>query len=504
MENRKVHSVLLVDDEPEFHVDMRHAFTKHYVFEGAQNVKKMWQKLEELVGIDLLILDLKLEGTEENIGLNLIPEIREKYPKIPIVIATKENDPAAVIEAMEKGAKNFLYKGKFDPVSWDKKFLEAISSQQVRALQKENKKLKYEKEQLEERVEKEKYQFIGESDKIHEIKDMLEAVAQEPDLTVLITGETGVGKEVAARFMHKRGPRHNKPFVAVNLSAIPKTMLESALFGHKKGAFTDAKQDLVGYFQQANKGILMLDEIGDIDADIQIKLLRFLEEQLIRPLGTSKDIPLNVQIIAATNKDLHQEVKAGRFRNDLHHRLKTMVIEIPPLRERQDDIPLILEHYIQLQFPNSSPFDLLNTQVIDQLLEYDWPGNIRELKHTVEYMLLRRRIFKKEQVDWECLPNEIREYEKIQTDSLPQNGKPEPPTNLVFSNRKEEQIYQDLVKIDAALRQASGSKTQVANMLGYKGTDHLRSRIVTCFKNMPEVTKKFIHLKKYYSSIIVE
>lgn len=195
-----------------------------------------------------------------------------------------------------------------------------------------------------------------------------------------------MGKEVAARYLHKMGPRAKKPFVPVNLSAIPSGTFESALFGHKKGAFTGATDDHIGYFQQADKGVLMLDEIGDIDAEIQIKLLRFLDNPLIRPVGSENDIALDIQIVTATHKNLADEVAKGNFRKDLYHRLKTMVIEIPSLHSRKEDIPYILEHFFSAHIPNPKISGLIFPEVMEHLLEYHWPGNIRDLRNAVKYL----------------------------------------------------------------------------------------------------------------------
>lgn len=499
MEAKTNFHILIVDDEPVFHKTIRHAFQDSFEFEGAISEDRMWEKLKDSSPYDLLLLDLRLEGTAENVGLKLIPKIRKDYPEVPIIVATIENDPDAVIAAMDAGANSYLYKGKYDKKKWRSKFQEVINAQKSQKLAVENQKLKREVERLAEQEEDEKYKFVGKSPKILEIKTLLEGMAEEANVTVLLTGETGVGKEVAARYLHKKGPRAHKPFVAVNLAAIPETMLENELFGHEKGAFSDAKTAQKGYFHQADGGIIMLDEIGHISSKVQDKLMRFLEDQTIYPLGSGKSIELDVQLIAATNVDIEKEVKNGRFRADLYQRLKMMVIKLPPLRHRKEDIPLILEHYMRLQNPNMSVLELMLPEVLEHLLDFQWPGNVRELRHTVDYMLLRKRIFKKEKIDLDCLPEDVRKGTPL---TLPPEEVEPSAQQPEFKSKKEEDAYSDLVKIEAALRQTGANKGASASLLGFKGTDNMRSRIRTCAANYNGTMEQFPLIQKYYASIL--
>lgn len=509
MKNRDKNSVLLVDDETVFHRQMYKAFEGGYWFDSAVTAEQMWEKLKGSTVYDLLILDLRLDGGEKNVGFELIPLLVQRYPQIPIVVATKENDPDAVVQAMELGAKSFLYKGKFDIEKWDKKFQDAIGSAQAPRLIEEVAQLKEEKEA----VENEKYPFVGQSTKIIEVQELLRWAANEPNLTVLLTGETGVGKEVAARYLHRHGPRHDKPFVGVNLSAIPHDLLESNLFGHVKGSFTGALKDTKGYFEQAKGGVLLLDEIGDINHDIQVKLLRVLEDRTIQRVGDDKPMKIDVQIVAATHRNLAEEVAKGKFRLDLFQRIKTITIEIPALRERAEDIVPILEYFMRLQIPNAKAFEQMDADVADRLKEYSWPGNIRELKSSVEYMLLRKKMFNKNKIDWNCLPEDIRENRP--PFALSKMSKPELPemplsksehwtenSSQDSPDRKEKQAYADLMRIEEAFIQFEGNKTKVANYLRYKGTDHLRARIITCHKNFPHLFEQFLHIREQYASLI--
>lgn len=493
--------ILIVDDEPPWHGVVRHAFIEDYEFEGAETIDKMWTKLEKSGTFDLLLLDLKLDSTQKNIGLDLIAPIKEKYPQVPIIIATNENDPDVILEAMETGAKGYLIKSAYNKEKWTQKFQDAIQAQKAPQLERKNKVLEAQVEQLTQVQEDEKYRFIGQSSSVEKIKTQLEALAREHNITVLINGETGTGKEVAARYLHKMGTRAGKPFVGVNLSAIQKTLLESTLFGARKGGYTGAVSDVKGYFEQANGGILMLDEIGDIDADIQIKLLRFLETRQIRPIGSDKDLELDVQIITATHRNLPQLVADGIFREDLYHRLKMWVIELPPLRERREDILLIIEHYMKLQLGDVKPLEIMEPEVYDKLLTFSWPGNIRQLRYAVDQMLLSKRMFSKDIIDLDCLPDDIRNGTLI-VPATKSNVQEKNAHNQRFRSKKEESAHLDLVKIEGALRETRGNKTEAADILGYKGTDHLRARIRTCYQNYEEMFAQFPLICEHYSSVM--
>ncbi|MBX2929723.1 MAG: sigma-54-dependent Fis family transcriptional regulator [Saprospiraceae bacterium] len=496
MSQRNNYRILIVDDEPPWHNFIREAFKKNYAFDGAVSGEKMWEKLRSGEQYDLLLLDLRLDGTEEKTGLDLLPQLGAQHPGLPVIVATNSKDPDAVVTAMEAGAKGFLFKSQYEKTMWDKKFQDIIEANRAEKLSAENKKLRKEVERHEEREEDEKYRFIGNSPPVQEIKEFLRGLAEESRVTILLTGETGTGKEVAARYLHKMGPRHHKPFVAVNLSNLPVESIENELFGHVKGAYTDATTDQIGHFHRADGGVLLLDEIGHISAIVQDKLMRFLENRVISPLGSGKEIALDIQLVAATNLDLSQEVKKGTFRDDLYQRLKNVVVEIPPLRQRKEDIPLILEHYMRLQNPNAVPFELMTREVVQHLFDYDWPGNIRELRNAIDYMLLRMRIFKKPQIDMKCLPPDLLHGNAATQDS-PQaalNSSSQRPRS-----NKEEKAHLDLVKIESALRQTGGNKTAVAEILGIKGTDHLRARILTCYKNFPEMFPEFPEIRRQYN-----
>lgn len=503
----KNYHILIVDDDAEFHQQLRYAFRRQFLFSGAINEKQLFEKLNSAEQYDLLLLDLVLDGSEHKRGLDLVPRLVSNYPDTPIIVVTGDRSTNTVVQAMKMGVRNFLIKDDFDYDYWEKQFTDVIEGSR---LKEENKALR---EEVNRRraAEGEAFPFVGQSPQIQEIKRILQLVSEEPDVTVLLTGETGTGKEVAARYLHAHGARSSKPFQAVNLSAIQDTLLESTLFGHRKGAFTGASRDMEGYFSQANTGILMLDEIGDIDQSIQIKLLRFLETKLIRPVGADEDIQLDVQVVTATHRNLQEAVQQGRFRADLYQRLKAMVIELPPLRARREDIPLLLQHYFQTDELDA----VLSPTAYQALVSYDWVGNIRELKNAVSYMQLRARIQDKKRIDEFCLPAEIQGsnwYAGATQIGTPPGVSSHPVSDAsaghspIMAHREanidEEHALIDLDRIEKMLVQKNGVKKDVAEAVGLDNTDNLRYLIKKHFDKHPHLFIRFPMVSRSYRRIV--
>ena len=353
--------LLIVDDDEDDRDHLKTAFSREYDMFFAKDEESLQRILGKDYVIDLILLDLVLDKkTKEKIGLKLIHDIQQVRPNVPIIIVTSDTDARTARAALKAGANDFLIKDDYSRQEWKDVFEKAL---QWRKTVQEHKQFKAKVEQIAEKEEQE-YVFIGNSARILSIKQTLKVVAEEPNVTVLILGETGTGKEVAARFFHRQGIRRDKPFIAVNLSAIQESLLESTLFGSVKGAYTGSTRDVEGYFRQANGGILMLDEIGDINHDIQIKLLRFLENRVIRPVGSDKDVKLDVQIVAATHQHLATSVQKGIFRADLFQRLKAITVVLPPLRERREDILAILQHYLGPTLPYKRIIDQNATAIV--------------------------------------------------------------------------------------------------------------------------------------------
>jgi two-component system response regulator GlrR len=328
---------------------------------------------------DLSILDLQLPNTD---GISLMDELHSINPEMPVIILTAYGSIESAVEAMKKGAYNYLTK-PFDPRELLLQIKNALRSQ---GLLLEIKRLKG--------LLEERYDFkniVAKSEKMQKVLEKVSLVVKT-DSTVAVLGESGTGKELIARAIHFASERKDKPFVAVHSAAIPETLLESELFGHEKGAFTGAIRTSRGFFVQAHEGTIFLDEIGDMPLSIQAKILRVLQERQFYPLGTEKPVEVDVRVIIATNRNLEVEVKEGRFREDLFYRILVIPITIPPLRERKEDIPALVELFLK-EFSQQMKKEVkgIAPAAMQKLMLHDWPGNIRELRNAIEYAITMTR-----------------------------------------------------------------------------------------------------------------
>ena len=323
-------------------------------------------------GFDLVITDLKLPGQS---GLDLLSYVKGREPDLPVIMITAFGSIENAVEAMKRGAFNYLTK----PVNPDELLTVVREAAEKHALKRENRELKSELRQ--------KHAFgsiIGKSATMEEVFGTIRMVSKTQS-SILIAGESGTGKELAARAIHYESDRAEHPFVTIDCATIPSEIMESELFGHEKGAFTGAHERKIGLLERADGGTVFLDEIGELDPQLQKKLLRFLQEREILRVGGAARIKLNVRIVAATNKDLAQEVREKRFREDLYYRLNVVTIRMPPLRERRDDIPLLAQHFLEkLNRVEGKMIKGFEENVLDALASYEWPGNVRELENVCE------------------------------------------------------------------------------------------------------------------------
>ena len=358
---------LIVDDEKSIREILKIILSEFdFEIDEAGSFEEGKKKIEENY-YDLATFDLKLpDGT----GIDLLKFLKEKNPKAEAIMMTAFASSDTAVEAIKIGAYDYISK------PFDVNELRLL-------LRNVKKKLELEQKLAEEKEEK--FQdLIGKSPAIKIVKETIEKIAPY-DINVLITGESGTGKEVVAKTIHKLSKRKDKPFVAINCASLPADLLESELFGYKKGAFTGATSDKKGLIEEANGGTLFLDEIGEMPMSLQAKLLRFLEERKIRPLGSTKEIEVDVRIISATNRNLEEEIEKGNFREDLYYRLSTIIIKIPPLRERKEDIPLLAEHFLkEFQEKYGKRFEKISQDFLDFLMKYEFKGNIRELRNLLE------------------------------------------------------------------------------------------------------------------------
>ena len=322
---------------------------------------------------DLVLCDIKMPKMD---GVEVLEAARKMKPEIPFIMISGHGDLDTAVNTMRLGAFDYISK----PPDLNRLLTTVRNALDRKELVVENKILK-------KKVSK-NYEMIGESKEINAIKDIIEKVAPT-DARVLVTGSNGTGKELVAHWIHEKSPRSSAPFIEVNCAAIPSELIESELFGHVKGAFTSAVRDRAGKFEAANKGTIFLDEIGDMSLSAQAKVLRALQENKISRVGSDKDIKVDVRVIAATNKDLDKEIKENKFREDLYHRLAVILIKVPALNDRRDDIPLLISHFSSkiVEEQGIAPKEF-SKSAIKLLKGYDWTGNIRELRNVVERLII--------------------------------------------------------------------------------------------------------------------
>ncbi len=403
--------------------------------------------------VDLVLTDLRMPGMD---GVELLEHIKAFDPEIVVVVITAYGSIESAVDAMKKGAYHYLTK----PLDKEQLTLIVQRALRTKQLSDENRSLRQE---LQERYEF--HNIIGQSRKMQAVFRMIEKVAPS-ESTVIIYGESGTGKELVARALHCHSKRKDHQFLAVNCAAIPDTLLESEMFGYEKGAFTGANTQKKGLFEEAHNGTLFLDEIGDLNTVLQAKLLRVLQEGEFQRVGGTKTIKVNVRLLAATNKDLEEEVKEGRFRQDLYYRLNVVPIFLPPLRERKEDIPYLVEHFLnKYQKKHGKVIKRVTSEVMKHFLDYRWDGNVRELEAVIERSVI---LAEQDVIDVETLPEKLRSPHTSSAST----------TAISFTIPDEglslENVERSLIEL--ALAEAQGNLTHAAKSLGI-GRMTLRSKM---------------------------
>jgi DNA-binding NtrC family response regulator len=396
------------------------------------------QAVKLAVNADLVLTDLRLPGMN---GLDLLAAIRRQNSQTPVVVMTAFGTIETAVSAMKAGATDFLLK----PFSLDHLMTVVQKALEVRALRDENRQLR---EELGRRYEFDN--IVGRSTPMQEIFATITRVAPTR-ATVLLCGESGVGKDLIARAIHFHSPRRDRPLVKINCTSIPENLMESELFGFEKGAFTGAQTAKPGKFEQADTGTVFLDEIGDVPASIQVKLLRVLQEREFERLGSNVTRHIDVRVVAATNQDLREALEQGTFREDLYYRLNVVPMNIPPLRERKEDIPFLAQHFVSKLAPDTgNRVNSLTDAAIAKLIGYHWPGNVRELENIVERSLVM------------CSGSEL-DAPDIRLEMSPRGRAPS-NDRFLPDGMTLDQYEQDLIR--EALRRADGNKSQAARLLG--------------------------------------
>ncbi len=440
--------ILVVDDEPPTLELVSQALRQaSFEVDAASNGLEAVQKAQENL-YEIVITEMSIAGLD---GMGVLAHFHEHFPETIVIVLTSSGTVETAVDAMKSGAFDYLTK----PAKIDELLLVVKRALQLKSLKSENRLLN---SQLNER-----YRFaslIGKSRPMQALYRMIERVAGT-DSTVLITGESGTGKELIANAIHFTSHRREKPFVPINCGAIPEELLESELFGHEKGAFTGAHRERIGRFELANHGTIFLDEIGEMSARLQVKVLRFLQEKKFERVGGSRTIQVDTRILAATNRDLDSMVAEGTFREDLFYRLNVIPIRIPPLRDRMEDIILLARHFLHMHSQQKGiPPKRISSAAMDAMLRHNWPGNVRELENVIERMII---LAEGDVIQLEDLPQRMR---------LASGYRPFPPIGLDDEGIDLKGTLDELESslIMEALRKCGGVKNQAAKLLGLNRT----------------------------------
>jgi len=439
-------NILIADDEPSIlklhtHMVQELGYTPVLASDGEDAIKKMTSDIKAV------LLDIKMP---EKDGIEVLEIARKNFPELPIIMVSALHDLDMAVKAIKMGAFDYLTK----PLDFDRLSTVLRNALDLSTLKEEVTELQGKLRQSELFTD-----IVGESEKVNEVFELVNRVL-ETDINVMIIGESGTGKELVAKALHHGSQRREGPFVAVNCSAITTELAESLLFGHKKGSFTGATEDRVGYFEQAEKGTIFLDEIGDMSVDIQAKVLRILEEKMVRRVGEKEERTIDFRVISATNRDLSKAASENKFRQDLYFRLEEYPIYLPPLRDRKEDLPLLAQHFLQ-EFceSNNMPSKKLSKNAIQMMVKYSWPGNIRELKNVVRRTAIRVNTDLIDKIDFGRLEENSRVEEEM-SDAI--------PGNQTQSEEREFTSLDDIEKkaIEKAYFHSDRNASEAAKLLG--------------------------------------
>jgi DNA-binding NtrC family response regulator len=468
--------VILLDDNKDFAGALCRGLRPAFQIRTVENVADAKEAIDETSELVLADVVLDEENPKNRGGFQFLEWMIKSRPDVPVIVLTGHGEDELEVEALRLGAADYIEK-------------DGLSIKLLRA--KINALLNRRRERLQNRemrsrlAEYEPHTLIGESLPIQALRELIEQLAVS-EATVFITGESGVGKEVVARALHQASTRSHRDFITVNCAALSAGLLESELFGHEKGAFTSAHDRRIGMFEKAKDGTLLLDEVTEIETELQAKLLRALQEKHVQRVGSSDLIPVDVRIIATTNRSPEAAVSEGRLRQDLFYRLNVLRVEVPPLREHLDDVPLLTEHFLANQRRRvASLVQRLAPATLDRLKAYDWPGNVRELENIIERActLCREKTIPPELVaPWLESPN------STITATFPGND----------LNIERRTALAQLTAIATALEQTQGMKQEAQKHLGFTDRSTMRRRIYQLRNNFPEFWERFPIIRKYY------
>lgn len=480
-----IYNILVIDDDEQFVNSVQLALKQFNVI-PAYSTNEAKKKLSS--EIDLVLLDLVFDENNPDFteGLDFLPFIRQMCPDTQVVIMTNYPSKDKIVASIKSGAEDFFLKKELEWIEWEKRIENYCrNSRRIRELTAKTGQNNIFDES----------EIIGISDEINFVKRKLKDVAEHSeDISVFIQGETGTGKNLAVKYFRKYSIRKEKPFKEFSIVELSTTILESELFGHVKGAFTGADKDKTGLFEAANGGILFLDEIGDYDLSTQTKIMRFLENKTITPVGSTKSKRLNVQLLMATNKNIPAMIKEGKFREDFYQRINRVKIELPPLRERKRDIRILTEYFFNhFRIKEKTNLVTISGEVFEILNDYYWPGNVRELQSVIWEACGTARLYNEKTLQKKHLRKELLtgHREQINEDEA---------TNLVAKKTKINAEL-ELQEIDNALAKTYGQKSAAAQLLGLD-SDRMRYRIMKYYQAEPDRVKKYNQIMKYYDKFL--
>lgn len=466
-------TILIVDDDEDFRAALGRVLRSDYQVRHAGSLAEAMARLSPPP--DAVILDIRLAADDlaNRDGLLFLRRLHAELPHVPAVMVTALGDVEVAVESMREGAVDFLQK---------RSDIREMRARLKQAL--EHGRLTQRVEELERDLQRvEPWQMVGQGAAMRELRRMAEVLGRDGSVTVLIRGETGTGKELVARAVHAAGRRSSGPFVPVMINSLPLSIVEAELFGHEASAFTDARRQRIGYLERAHGGVLFLDEIGELGLDVQVKLLRLLETREFQRLGGSQPLHLDVQVVAATNADLEASVEAGSFRRDLYYRLRVAEIVVPPLRERPEDVPELVEHFLDLFRRQGKRAGGIAPAALARLQSLPWPGNVRQLKNALESALVHA---------------ELRGHARIELDDLAASGAPPggpvtaeaaagvPPGGIQRALARVELAY-----VDRALASTGGKKAEAWKLLGYHDRFAPYRRVRRILERFPELREEF-------------
>jgi len=495
--------LLIIDENHQYYTAFRDRYESAYVFEYAGHYERGLDLIKKgKYDAVLLSLEFRTQNYEHGLKEILPKAIRFSNGRFPILVVSADARPDTLSKALKADAPLLLVKSEYDVEKWDAEIRRAI-----RKFSDPSARLP-----LQQPLSETFDGFVSTSPEMEEIKQRLRNLVNYPHIPVLIEGENGVGKEVAARYLHSAKNNPKLPFKVVNLAALSKDLIASELFGYVKGAFSGADKDKIGYFESAANGTLLLDEIGEIGPELQVQLLTALGNRSFQRVGSTEEIKLNTQLVFATNADLEKAVQEGRMRTDFYARISNYSIRIPPLYKRPDEIIPLINYFLPQAFSHSThpfygkiPMDCFTPQALQILLNYDWPRNIRQLKGLIENLVIESDLRGRNIIDIDLIPQQFKfpgrtRYHTTSNDLLKKedNEPAVPDTSWNGWPPKKIKFYVELQQIERALNESFGRKNEAAQLLQMKNEQNMRSRIMACKDKFPEIFDSFPKLKKAY------